>query len=174
VRAHGETKTEPSRRTLALPAAAVQALRAWSGSQAGERLAAGEDWQDTAGIHHPPQRHPGRGQRPQDVQTRLHRSRHRGQLDTARAPDGRAELAELHDGAAKPDRACRGVDIDKAERDKPASELAVADHEMDDGTSAQINDQPAHFAADPSVQLTSAPIVNGVVPAMATPRFPGL
>jgi len=34
VRAHGDTKTERSRRTLALPAAAVQALRAWSGSQA--------------------------------------------------------------------------------------------------------------------------------------------
>ena len=47
VRAHGETKTERSRRTLGLPAAAVQALRAWSGSQAAEQLAAGEDWQDT-------------------------------------------------------------------------------------------------------------------------------
>jgi integrase len=47
VRAHGETKTERSRRTLALPAAAVVALRAWSDSQAGERLAAGKDWQDT-------------------------------------------------------------------------------------------------------------------------------
>ena len=47
VRTHGETKTERSRRTLALPAAAVQALRAWSGSQAGERTAAGDDWQDT-------------------------------------------------------------------------------------------------------------------------------
>ncbi len=47
VRVHGETKTERSRRTLALPAVAVQALRAWSGSQAGERLAAGHDWQDT-------------------------------------------------------------------------------------------------------------------------------
>jgi integrase len=47
VRARGETKTERSRRTLALPAAAVQALRAWSGSQAGERNAAGEAWQDT-------------------------------------------------------------------------------------------------------------------------------
>ena len=46
VRAHGETKTERSRRTLGLPAA-VQALRGWSGSQAGERLAAGEAWQDT-------------------------------------------------------------------------------------------------------------------------------
>src|SRR5215467_3286677 len=47
VRAHGETKTERSRRTLALPAAAVQALRAWTASQAGERLAAGGGWQDT-------------------------------------------------------------------------------------------------------------------------------
>ena len=47
VRAHGETKTERSRRTLALPAAAVQALRAWPDSQAGERLAAGDGWQDT-------------------------------------------------------------------------------------------------------------------------------
>ena len=40
-------KTERSRRTLGLPAAAVQALRAWTGSQAAERLAAGDDWQDT-------------------------------------------------------------------------------------------------------------------------------
>jgi integrase len=47
VRAHGETKTERSRRTLALPAAAVQTLRALRETQAGERHAAGEDWQDT-------------------------------------------------------------------------------------------------------------------------------
>jgi integrase len=47
VRAHGETKTERSRRTLGLPAAAVQALRAWLDCQAGERLAAGDDLQDT-------------------------------------------------------------------------------------------------------------------------------
>jgi integrase len=47
VRAHGETRTERSRRTLALSAAAVQALRAWTGSQASERLAAGQSWQDT-------------------------------------------------------------------------------------------------------------------------------
>jgi integrase len=47
VRVHGETKTERSRRTLGLPAVAVQALLAWSGSQAGERLTAGDDWQDT-------------------------------------------------------------------------------------------------------------------------------
>jgi integrase len=47
VRARGETKTERSRRTLGLPAVAVQALRAWAATQAGERVAAGEDWQDT-------------------------------------------------------------------------------------------------------------------------------
>lgn len=32
---------------LALPATAVHALRAWQGSQAAERLAAGDGWQDT-------------------------------------------------------------------------------------------------------------------------------
>jgi integrase len=47
VRAHSETKTERSRRTLGLAQLAVQALRAWSGSQAGERIAAMEGWQDT-------------------------------------------------------------------------------------------------------------------------------
>ena len=47
VRVHGETKTERSSRTPGLPAVAVQALRAWTGSQAGERLAAGDGWQDT-------------------------------------------------------------------------------------------------------------------------------
>jgi integrase len=47
VRAHGETKTERSRRTLALPVAAVQALQAWTDCQADERLAAGEKWQDS-------------------------------------------------------------------------------------------------------------------------------
>ena len=47
VRTHGDTKTERSRRTLGLPAAAVQALRAWSSSQAEERVAAGDDWHDT-------------------------------------------------------------------------------------------------------------------------------
>ena len=47
VRAHGETTTERSRRTLALPAAAALALRTWSGPQAGERLAAGDGWQGT-------------------------------------------------------------------------------------------------------------------------------
>jgi integrase len=47
VRAHGETKTERSRRTLGLPEAAVQALHAWADYQPGDRLAAGEKWQDT-------------------------------------------------------------------------------------------------------------------------------
>src|SRR5882724_1245315 len=45
VRAHGETKTERSRRTLGLPAAAVQALRTLQESQAEERLAASDGWQ---------------------------------------------------------------------------------------------------------------------------------
>ena len=47
VRLHGETKTERSRRTLALPQLAVGALRALRETQAEERLLAGERWQDT-------------------------------------------------------------------------------------------------------------------------------
>jgi integrase len=47
VRAHGETKTERSRRTLALPQMAAAALRDWRKSQAGEHRAADELWQDT-------------------------------------------------------------------------------------------------------------------------------
>jgi integrase len=47
VRLHGETKTERSRRTLALPQLATEALRALRESQAEERFLAGERWQDT-------------------------------------------------------------------------------------------------------------------------------
>jgi integrase len=47
VRVRGETKTERSRRTLALPRLVIEALRALQESQAGERRAAGDDWQDT-------------------------------------------------------------------------------------------------------------------------------
>jgi len=42
VRAHGETKTERSRRTLGLPRMAVEALRGILDSQADDRLLAGE------------------------------------------------------------------------------------------------------------------------------------
>src|ERR1017187_7411280 len=46
VRAHGDTKTEKSRRTLGLPEMAVDALRAHKKRQAVERLAAGAEWSD--------------------------------------------------------------------------------------------------------------------------------
>jgi hypothetical protein len=62
---------------------------------------------------------------------------------------GGGELFELRDGAAEPDLACRGVDVDKAERDKPTLELAVVDHQMGDGMSARVNDQATHFATEP-------------------------
>jgi integrase len=55
VRAHGDTKTERSRRTLALPQLAVQSLRALRETQADERLTAGHNWQDTGLVfttHH--------------------------------------------------------------------------------------------------------------------------
>jgi integrase len=47
VRVHGETKTERSRRTLALPQVAADALRDLAGSQAREQAEAGVRWQDT-------------------------------------------------------------------------------------------------------------------------------
>lgn len=46
VRAHGDTKTRKSRRTLALPARCVEALRRQKVEQAEERLAAGGRWVD--------------------------------------------------------------------------------------------------------------------------------
>ena len=46
VRAHGDTKTEKSRRTLALPERAVEALREHRRQQAEQRLLAGAVWQD--------------------------------------------------------------------------------------------------------------------------------
>jgi integrase len=47
VRVHGETKTERSRRTLALPQLATEALGVLRYSQAHERALAGEIWQDS-------------------------------------------------------------------------------------------------------------------------------
>jgi integrase len=47
VRIHGDTKTERSRRTLALPRLAVQALRQLREAQARDRALAGDRWQDT-------------------------------------------------------------------------------------------------------------------------------
>ncbi|HWI00658.1 MAG TPA: site-specific integrase, partial [Propionibacteriaceae bacterium] len=47
VRAKGETKTPKSRRTLALPALCVEALRSQRAQQNRERIAAGQLWQDT-------------------------------------------------------------------------------------------------------------------------------
>jgi integrase len=46
VRAHGDTKTQKSRRTLALPERAVEALREHRKRQTKQRLLAGEIWQD--------------------------------------------------------------------------------------------------------------------------------
>jgi integrase len=46
VRAHGDTKTEKSRRTLRLPERAVTALRTHRAQQASQRLLAGDQWHD--------------------------------------------------------------------------------------------------------------------------------
>ena len=110
VRVHGETKTERSRRTLGLPQVAVQALRAWTGSQAGERLAAGDDWQDTGLVF---TNHLGAALDAANVRKMfkrsLHRGRRRGRLDTARAADHLRQPAEpprrQHRGNRPPGRA---------------------------------------------------------------------
>jgi integrase len=47
VREGGDTKTERSRRTLALPERCIEALPKHRALQAAERLAAGERWQET-------------------------------------------------------------------------------------------------------------------------------
>lgn len=51
VRAGGDTKTRKSRRTLALPLQAVDVLKAHRASQAKNRLAAGELWQETNPVY---------------------------------------------------------------------------------------------------------------------------
>jgi len=53
VRLHGDTKTERSRRTLALPQSAVTALREHRKWQAEAPLAAGPLWQDTGLVFTP-------------------------------------------------------------------------------------------------------------------------
>jgi hypothetical protein len=64
-------------------------------------------------------------------------------------PDGGVELSERRHGAAEPDLDCRSVDVDKVNRDKPALELAVVDHQMGDRPSPRVNDQADQVAADP-------------------------
>ena len=50
VRAHGDTKTRKSRRTIALSGLCVDALRAQQVQQAKDRLAAGEQWTETGPV----------------------------------------------------------------------------------------------------------------------------
>jgi integrase len=53
VRAHGDTKTNRSRRTLRIPQIAAEALQAQLRRQAGERARAGELWRGARpGVHH--------------------------------------------------------------------------------------------------------------------------
>lgn len=47
VRDGGDTKTKKSKRTLALPARCIEALRKRRVQQSADQLAAGADWQET-------------------------------------------------------------------------------------------------------------------------------
>ena len=81
------------------------------GRQPGRRAAGGRGRLagHRAGVHQPSGRRAGRGQRPEDVQTGLHRGRDRGRLDAARAADHVRQPAEpprrQHRGDRPPGRA---------------------------------------------------------------------
>jgi len=85
VRAHGDTKTEKSRRTLALPQLVVDPLRALKDQQAADRRAAGVQHSERdLVLRHQIRRRPRRRQRPARVPRHLHGCEHRTGLDAAR------------------------------------------------------------------------------------------
>ena len=129
VRVHGETKTERSRRTLGLPRGsspgAARLVR-----QPGQRAArsrarlAGH----RAGVHQPPRRRAGRRERPQDVQTHLHRGRHRGRLDTARAGHHLRQPAQPPRGQHRGDRPPGRARLHPHDRDRLPSRTTARHH----------------------------------------------
>ena len=142
VRAHGETKTERSRRTLGLPAVAVQALRAWSDSQADERLAAGEDWQDTGLLF---TNHLGAALDAGNVRKMFKRicteAGARGRLDTPRAADHVCQLDEPPRRQHRGDRPHRRTRLHPDNRDRLPARTATGDHyrRRDHGRALQRN-----------------------------------
>jgi integrase len=109
VRVHGDTKTERSRRTLALPRLAVQALRALADAQARERTLAGDRWDDTGLVF---TSHLGApldaGNIRKNVQASVHRGRDRGRVDAARAADLLRQPDEPPRSAHRGDRRLAG------------------------------------------------------------------
>ena len=81
MRVHGETKTERSRRTLALPQMAIEALTALRDSQASEQALASDRWQDSGLVFRTIAGLPRCGQRPEDVQAGLQSRGDRRRLD---------------------------------------------------------------------------------------------
>jgi integrase len=100
VRTHGETKTERSRRTLALP------QRQYTHSVPGPAARPTSGWRPgttgrTPGWYSRTTRAPRwTRERPEDVQASLRRGRHRGRLDTARAAHHFRQLDEPPRGSA--------------------------------------------------------------------------
>ena len=129
VRTHGETKTERSRRTLGLPAVAVQALRAWTGSQAGERLAAGEDWQDTGLVF---TNHLGAALDAGNVRKMFKRvceaAGDRGGLDAARAADHVRQPDEPPRGQHRGDRPAGRARLHPHHRGRLPPRTTAGDH----------------------------------------------
>jgi len=128
VRTHGQTKTERSRRTLGLPQVAVQALCAWSASQAGERLAAGQGWQDTGLVF---TNHRGAALDAGNVRKMFKRicaEAGRGRLDAARAADHLRQPAQPPRGQHRGDRPPRRARLHPHHRDRLPARAAAGDH----------------------------------------------
>ena len=130
VRSHGDTKTEKSRRTLALPEMAVNALWAHRERQAAERARRRPDMERPGTcLLHQDGRFPGRGQRPAGVQGRLQSSQNRPGLDATGAA-AFLRVADVHlGGAGRGDRAARGaLELQDHRGGLPAGTAAGTDH----------------------------------------------
>ena len=105
------------------------------GRQPGRRAASGRGGLagDRAGVHEPPGRRAGRGERPEDVQAGLHRGRGRGRLDPARAAHYLREPAEPPRGQHRGDRPPRRARLHPDHRDRLPPGTAAGDHDRRGG-----------------------------------------
>jgi integrase len=170
VRAHGETKTERSRRTLGLPQVAVQALRAWTGSQAAERHAAGEAWQDTGLVF---TNHRGAALDAGNVRKMFKRvcaeAGARGGLDAARAADHFRQPAQPPRGQHRGDRPARRARLHPDHRNRLPPRTAARHHHRrrDHGRALHSNLTPRQPETLPKAPHHSAPHHHFVDPMAA-------
>ena len=146
VRAHGDTKTNRSRRTLKLPEIAVEALWIQQERQARERGEAGELWQEhglvfTTSV--------GTGYESHNLRRDFRRVTAAAGLGRPLGPEGAADLVRQHDElprcAGRGDRAAgRACQLADDRGDLPAG-AAPGDHDRGRGHGPDL---PAEAAAD--------------------------